>query len=179
MKRLSNVVVLLVCLLWPAVRPAGMTRPATPLAFPDQSPATEPLAIVVNRSNPIEEISTAELRAIFLGARSHWTSGRRVTLVMRDLDDPERAVILRDVCGMTESQFRTHFVRGLYNGEIVVSPKILSSVSGVRRFIFNVPGAIGYLRLSELDSSVKALRIDEHRPDEKEYRLRAPVQAGN
>jgi hypothetical protein len=98
---------------------------------------------------------------------------------MRDIDDPEREAVLRDVCGMTEQQFRTHFVRGLYNGEILVSPKILSSATGVRRFIFNVPGAIGYLRLSEVDSSVKALRIDEHRPGDREYRLKAPVQAGN
>jgi phosphate transport system substrate-binding protein len=147
--------------------------------LPDQTFSTEPLAIVVNRSNPVDDLSSSELRAVFLGSRDHWPSGRRITLVMRDIDNPERAVILHDVCGMTEQQFRTHFVRGLYNGEILVSPKILSSVSGVRRFIFNVPGAIGYLRLSEVDSSVKMLRIDEHQPGDKEYKLRAPAQSGN
>jgi phosphate transport system substrate-binding protein len=156
-----------------------MPHPAVAPASADQTFGTEPLAIVVNRSNPVDELSMPELRAIFLGSRGHWSTGRRVTLVMRDIDAPERSVILRDVCGMTEQQFRTHFVRGLYNGEILISPKILASDTGVRRFIFNVPGAIGYLRLSEVDSSVKALRIDEHRPGDKEYKLRAPIQAGN
>lgn len=179
MRRFGNLLVLFACLLWPAARPVGLPEPAPAPAPPDQPAATEPLAIVVNRSNPVDELSTSELRNIFLGSRGLWPNGRRITLVMRDLDDPERTVILRDVCGMTEQQFRTHFVRGLYNGEILVSPKILSSVPGVRRFIFNVPGAIGYLRLSEVDSSVKMLRIDEHLPGEKEYRLKAPTQAGN
>jgi ABC-type phosphate transport system substrate-binding protein len=171
--------ILLACVLWPAGRPAGLPAPSGSPASLDQPAATEPLAIVVNQSNPVDELSMSQLRAVFLGTRGLWPNGRRITLVMRDLDDPERGVILRDVCGMTEQQFRTHFVRGLYNGEIMVSPKILSSASGVRRFIFNVPGAIGYLRLSEVDSSVKVLRIDEHRPEDKGYRLRAPVQAEN
>lgn len=178
MRRFCNLLVLVACVLWPAAQPARSDpRPAA--ALPDQTPGWEPLAIVVNRSNPVDELSSSQLRAVFLGFRDHWPNGRRVTLVMRDIDDSERSVILHDVCGMTEQQFRTHFVRGLYNGEISMSPKILSSVPGVRRFIFNVPGAIGYLRLSEVDASVKMLRIDEHRPGDKEYKLRAPVQVGN
>jgi phosphate transport system substrate-binding protein len=146
---------------------------------PAQNVPFEALAIVVNQSNPVNAMSSAELKDVFLGVHSHWPNGRRVTIVMRDLEDPERQVVVRDVCGMSEQQFKTHFVRGLYNGEILASPKILSSVTGVRRFIFNVPGAIGYLRLSDVDSSVKALRIDEHLPQEKGYTLRVPIQPGN
>jgi ABC-type phosphate transport system substrate-binding protein len=172
-------VVLLVVVLLSAgedVRPneAG-ARPVPP----SQNPPSEALAIVVNQSNPVQAMSSAELRDVFLGTRSHWPNGRRITIVMRDMEDPERLVILRDVCGMNEQQFRTHFVRGLYNGEILVSPKILSSVTGMRRFVFNVPGAIGYLRLSEVDSSVRALRIDERLPQEKGYRLWVPIQPVN
>jgi hypothetical protein len=38
-------------------------------------------------------------------------------------------------------------------------PKVLDTPKGVRRFVFNVPGAIGYIRSDEVDSSVKVLRI--------------------
>ena len=120
----------------------------------EQSAQPEPLVIVVNRSNPADNLSSSELRNIFLGSRSHWTNGRRITLVMRDPGDPERKVILREVCNMTEDQLKTHFLRGLFTGEILVSPKVLSTPLGVRRFIFNVPGAIGYLRLHDVDDSV-------------------------
>ncbi len=90
---------------------------------------------------------------------------------MREPGEPERKIILREVCGMSEDQFKTHFLRGLYSGEILVSPKILSTPSGVRKFIFNVPGAIGYLRKSDVDGTVKVVRLNEMLPDDKAYRL--------
>ena len=127
---------------------------------------------MVNRSNPVDELSSAELRRIFLGNRSHWPNGRRITLVMREPGEPERNTILRDVCGMTDEQLKNHYVHGLFTGEILVSPKILSSPIGVRKFIFNVPGAIGYLRVGDVDPTVKVLRIDEFLPEDKAYKLR-------
>ena len=48
---------------------------------------------------------------------------------------------------MNEDQLKNHFLHGLFTGEILVSPKTLSTPTGVRKFIFNVPGAIGYLRV--------------------------------
>lgn len=137
----------------------------------EQSAPAEPLAIVVNRSNPVENLSSADLRAIFLGGRSYWANGRRITLVMREPGELERKTILRDVCGMNEDQFKTHFLRGLYSGEILVSPKILDTPYGVRKFIFNVPGAIGYLRKSDVDATVKVVRLNEMFPDDKGYKL--------
>lgn len=135
--------------------------------------------IVVNRSNPIDELSSSELRKIFLGNRSHWANGRRITLVMREPGEPERDTILRDVCSMTDDQLKNHFLHGLFTGEILVSPKILSSPMGVRKFIFNVPGAIGYLRIGDLDPTVKVVRIDELLPEDKGYKLRVQTEPVN
>src|ERR1700719_3510916 len=87
---------------------------AVPISSADQPNLTEPLVIVVNRSNPVDELSFDELRRIFLGNRSHWPNGRRITLVMREPGEPERKTILRDVCGMNEDQFKNHFVHGLF-----------------------------------------------------------------
>jgi hypothetical protein len=98
---------------------------------------------------------------------------------MREPGEPERKAILRDVCGMNEDQFKTHFLRGLYTGEILVSPKILDTPYGVRKFIFNVPGAIGYLRISDVDATVKVVRLNEVLPEEKGYRLHLQSQAVN
>jgi hypothetical protein len=131
----------------------------------------EPLAIVINRSNPVRNLSLQDLRSIFLSERSYWPNGRRITLVLRELGDPERRTIIHDLCGMSEDQFRTHVLRGQYTGEILVSPKTLNSPAGVRRFIFNVPGAIGSLRISEVDDTVSIVRIDNLLPSEQGYEL--------
>jgi hypothetical protein len=58
----------------------------------------------------------------------------------------------------------------------LVSPKILATPAGVRKFVFNVPGAIGYLRISDVDASVKTVRIENLLPSDKGYRLHAQLQ---
>jgi hypothetical protein len=82
--------------------------------------------------------------------------------------------VLREVCRMSESDFRRHFLQGLFTGEVLVSPKTLATPVGVRKFVFNVPGAIGYLRPEDVDNTVKVLRIDGHLPGDAEYPLRIP-----
>jgi ABC-type phosphate transport system substrate-binding protein len=164
---------------WPHVDTAGASMILPGFYSFEQPAGSEPLVIVVNRSNPVDDLSSLELRKIFLGNRSHWSNGRRITLVMREPGEPERTIMLRDVCGMNEDQLKNHFLHGLYTGEILVSPKILASPVGVRKFIFNVPGAIGYLRLGDLDPTVKVLRIDELLPEDKGYRLHIPAEVSN
>ena len=130
------------------------------------------LAIIVNQSNPVDNCSFEELRKIFLGEKSHWPNGRRITVVMLDPQQPERKLVLREIYGMTEKDLNNHFIQGVFTGSVLASPKTLASTAEVRKFVFNVPGAIGYVRNTELDSSVKALRIDGRLPDDKEYPLK-------
>ena len=132
----------------------------------------EGLAIIVNRDNPIENLSMAELRTLFLGERSHWPNGRRITLVMMEPGQAERETLVREVCHMNESDLRRRYLQGLLTGEVLVSPKTLASPVGVRKFVFNVPGAIGYLRLEDVDDSVKVIRIGGHLPHDAEYPLK-------
>jgi phosphate transport system substrate-binding protein len=132
----------------------------------------ESLTIIVNRENPIENMSMSELRTVFLGERSHWSNGRRITLVMMETGQPERDVVVRDVCRMSESDFRRRFLQGLLTGEVLVSPKTLATPVGVRKFVFNVPGAVGYLRPEDVDDSVKVIRIDGRLPGDAEYPLK-------
>jgi phosphate transport system substrate-binding protein len=134
--------------------------------------AKESLAIIVNRENPVDNLSMSELRTVFLGERSHWPNGRRITLVMMEPGQPERNALVREVCRMSESDLRRRYLQGLLTGEVLVSPKTLASPVGVRKFVFNVPGAVGYLGSGDVDDSVKVLRIDGHLPSDAEYPLK-------
>jgi ABC-type phosphate transport system substrate-binding protein len=134
------------------------------------------VAIVVNTSNTVDDLSTGELRKIFLGRRSHWPNHRRITVVMMEPGEPERKTVLRDICHMSESDYSNHMLHGLFTGEVFVTPKTLSSPTGVRKFIFNVPGAIGYVRLADVDRTVKAIRVDGRRPDDQDYPLHIKLE---
>lgn len=165
--------ILLLISVFTAQRPPSARVESPPKAARGQ----DSLAIVINQSNPLSDVSLAELRTVFLGERSHWPNGRRITLVMMEPGQPERDAILQDVCRMTESDFRRRFLQGLLTGEVLVSPKTLATPVGVRKFVFNVPGAIGYLRPADVDGSVKVLRIDGHVPGDAEYALRIPERS--
>jgi len=133
--------------------------------------AVEALAIVVNKSNSVDNLSFAELRNVFLGERSQWPNGQRITIVMRD-PAPERDVVLRQIFKMTEPDFSRYLLRSSFTGRVASPPRQLSSAAGVRRFIFNVPGAIGYIKSSEIDDTIKVVRIDGFGPGDSNYKLR-------
>jgi len=171
MGRLASLMILVGLAAFVFATPPNNAASSVRYPLPEQTLPTQPLAIVVNRSNAVDDLSISELRRVFLGERSHWPNGRRITLVMREPGEPERKTILRDVCQMNEGELKNHFLHGLFTGEILVSPKILATPVGVRKFVFNVPGAIGYLRLSDVDNTVKIVRVDEFLPEDKGYRL--------
>ena len=138
--------------------------------------AAEPLAIVVNKANPMTEVSLSDLRKIYRGQRGRWSNGRRVTIVMRDPGAPERNAILRSLYGLDEEEYRRGFLQAIFTGEASDAPKMLATPNGVLRFVFNVPGAIGYVRASEVDGSVKMLRVDGRLPGDSGYGLEVVTQ---
>ena len=129
------------------------------------------LAIVINRSNPVDNLSFDRLRKIFLGERSHWPNGRRIAVLMMARGRPERQAVLREIYHMSEERYRDHFLRGLFTRDVLVSPKTLASPAVVRKFLLDAPGAIGYLRASDVDESVKVVRIDGLLPSDTDYLL--------
>jgi ABC-type phosphate transport system substrate-binding protein len=138
-------------------------------ATPALAPREEDLAIIVNKSNPIDNLSLAELRKLFLAEQAQWSDHRRVTVVMLQPGQPERESVLRLIYRMTESSFTRYFLHGQYTGEIQSTPKVLATAASACKFIFNVPGAIGYVRFSEVDDSVKVVRVDGRMPGESGY----------
>jgi hypothetical protein len=48
----------------------------------------------------------------------------------------------------------------------------MTNSTEVLKFVFNVPGAIGYVKASDVNDSVKVVRIDSRLPGEKDYSIR-------
>ena len=132
---------------------------------------SQALAIVVNRSNPIDNLSFSDLRKIFMGERNHWPNGHRIAIAMLDYGQPERRVVLRQIYRMDEKSYEDYVLGVMFRGDVFVAPKTLSSPTILRKFVFNAPGAIGYLRSRDVDETVKVVRIDGLLPEDKGYRL--------
>jgi ABC-type phosphate transport system substrate-binding protein len=146
---------------------------ATAAATAREQPATPPaLAIVVNRSNPIENLTFSELRHIFMLDTQTWPHGRKITVVLRDKGQPERTDAIRLICGLAERDYEKHILFRTFQGSVNIGPRAIQSAPAMLRFVFSAPGAIGYVNADEVDGSVKLLRIDGRLPDDPAYPLR-------
>ena len=169
--RLTPVVVALILaarMARPDAVAAGRAAEAPPQAA---AIARSHLAVIVNRANPVASISRRELRAIFLGDQTTWQHGRRATPALREPGDPERATALRLIYGMSEADLSRHFLHRTFMGGSTAGPRTLATAEGVKRFVFNVPGGIGLVRLADLDDTVKVLKVDDHSPGDAAYVL--------
>ena len=155
----------------------GLAGCLTALAFgqpKSSAPAApgEALVIVVNKANVVTNLTTDELRKFFRLAQERWPDGKKNTVLMLPSGTPARELVLKEIYQFTESELARHFIQLSYAGRSQSAPKELAGAANVRKFIFNVPGAIGYLRASEVDDTVKVVRIDGHLPDEAAYPLK-------
>jgi ABC-type phosphate transport system substrate-binding protein len=147
---------------------------ATPVAqgpVPGALPVHTAVVIIVNTENGTKPLSIGDLRRILLGEMTRWPSGGPITIAMRPPGQPERAAVLRLICGMTDADFTKYLLQAAYRGEAQTGIKQLDTAIGVRRFVFNVPGAIGFIRADEVDTSVKRLSISGAIPGDAAFGL--------
>ena len=138
---------------------AALTVARPPHASGQPSTAPSPaLAIVVHRSNPVENLTFAELRRIFLLDTQTWPHGRKITVVLREKGQPERADAIRIICGLPERDYERHILFRTFQGHVGIGPRSIQSAPAMLRFVYSAPGAIGHVNADEVDASIKVLR---------------------
>jgi ABC-type phosphate transport system substrate-binding protein len=174
MKAVGMVVLLAALVLPPSQGVCGNVVPTQAFAISAASSHTpwEGLAIVVNRKNPTTNLSLTQLRRVFFGEKHLWPSGRRTVLASMRRGSPERQTILRVIYKMDDATFDKYFLYQVFKGETSTSPTILQTPAEVKKFVVNTAGGMGYLRASDVDDSVKVLRVNGLLPEQDGYPLR-------
>jgi hypothetical protein len=129
------------------------------------------VAIVVHPDVPIDDLTISELRHLLLGDREFWPASVRVTLLIRAPIAHERDVVLKNVCQMTEAQFRQHWIGKVFRAETALAPKIAYSTEMAGDLVNRIPGAITFMDASEVGKGLKVVRIEGRLPGEKGYSL--------
>jgi ABC-type phosphate transport system substrate-binding protein len=137
--------------------------------------AGDPIVVIVNNENPVDNLSMAELNKLFLSDRSRWDTGKAVAPVMLVGGAPERTSFLKIVCGMDDADLKKYFLAAAFSGKTVTPPKEVGSASTLKSFVAGSPGAIGFLKASDLpagDSTVKAVKIEGAAASDPGYKLK-------
>jgi ABC-type phosphate transport system substrate-binding protein len=130
------------------------------------------VAIVVNPSTSVDDLSLLELRNVFLGDRQFWGDGSRIVLLVRAPVAYERDVVLNRIYRMDESQFRQYWIAKVFRAQVSSGPKIVYSNDMTRQLVAALPGAVGFIPASDVAADMKVLRINGKLPGDPDYPLR-------
>jgi len=134
--------------------------------------AAEAMAVIVHPDTPVDNLSFAEMRRVFLGERQYWTAQMPVVLIVRAPVALERQVVLNKIYRMSESQFKQYWIARIFRAEATSTPKVVYSNQTINELVAAIPGAISLVRAEGIGPGVKTIRIDGVLPDEASYPLR-------
>jgi hypothetical protein len=127
------------------------------------------VAVIVNPSSAVEDLSADALKRLFLGQATTLPGTAQVRLATHTAS-AER--FDRVALGLEHEVVRSRWMAMTFRGEATAIPSDYAKADDVKRFVRAHPEAIAYLPLAEVDASVKVLRIDGRRPGDAGYLLR-------
>jgi ABC-type phosphate transport system substrate-binding protein len=132
----------------------------------------EDLVVVVNKSNPVDNVTKSQLQKLLLGEQASWASGKKVSVVLRAPGQSERTGALRSILGMSEDDFNQHLLHANFSGDTGGAPKTLGSGPAVRQLVMSIPGAVGFLHQSDVNDTVKVITVDSVTAGQAGYKIK-------
>ncbi len=131
-----------------------------------------PVAVIVHKQVPINELSLSELRRVFRGERHSWSENLTITLLTPPQGSPERKVLLNEIYEQrSEAQYQQYWISRLFGDDPSISPKITRSSEMSASLVREIPGAIALISADKIPRGVKVLRIDGKQPGQAGYPL--------
>jgi len=125
------------------------------------------LAVIVNKDNPVNNLSMAELREILLGNRPYWKGSQKIVLLLPN-GGSGREGTLR-LLDMNESSYKNNWLEKISAGEAGTAPAAVPSSGIALSLVAETLGAIAVVPLADVRDSVKVVKIDGHLPSDAAY----------
>jgi|SRR5271154_4969182 len=120
------------------------------------------MAVVVNKDNGVQNVTSAHLTKILKGEVKKWPDGRNVLLVLHNSSPGEMAT-LQHLSKMPESDVKA--LLALHKDEI----RTVVSDADVIEIVASTPGAIGFVEEHSITDRVIVVRVDGKLPMEAGY----------
>ena len=111
--------------------------------------AVDGVGIIVNPGNPVQRLTTEQIKAIYAGTLTNW----------KQLGGPDKSVNLysRDNASGTRAVF---WSKALAKGEISDKANVVASNGAMKTAVAQDPYAIGYVSVGHIDKSVAPVALD-------------------
>jgi ABC-type phosphate transport system substrate-binding protein len=106
--------------------------------------------VVIGNATGLEELTRDELRAIFRGERSVWSTGSTVVIALPSTRSPDVDAFATQVLGMSRSAMQRFWLSLVFQGR--ASPPVsFDSAEEIIRFVRRTPGAIAVVPATATD----------------------------
>ena len=137
--------------------------------------AIDGIAVIVNRNNPVSNLSVQQIRDIYTGVVTNWSqvggSSAPIAVVSREAGSGTRGAF-EEIIG--------------FQGRLLAGANENTSTGAIKAGIAQNPNAIGYISLGSVDDTIKAVSVDGVAPStgnvqNGSYRVARPfiILAGN
>ncbi|HMD50597.1 MAG TPA: substrate-binding domain-containing protein, partial [Bryobacteraceae bacterium] len=111
------------------------------------------MAVVVNKDNPVENVSAAHLAKIFHAEVKKWPDGKSVMLVLHKDSEGETETLQR-LNKMSAAEWHA-FLAGHRD-----SIQFVESDAEVLKMVQSEPGAIGLIDVRAIDNTINVVHVD-------------------
>jgi ABC-type phosphate transport system substrate-binding protein len=115
----------------------------------------DPVVVIVHKDNQ-QQLDVRFVAAVYTGRLKGWPDGSPVFPLDQDENSPAREIFFRQFVGKSVATMRAVWAQNIFSGK-GLPPKIANPGPEMRRIVGNNRNAIGYIRLSEVDDSVRVL----------------------
>ena len=112
-------------------------------------------SVIVNKDN-VATVDKATVMMIFTGEMKHWPGGTAVMAIDLPEDNVVRVSFTSEVLGKTVSNIKAMWSQMIFSGK-ALPPTQVATDEDVKKLVSANKGAIGYVKTTSVDSSVKAV----------------------
>jgi ABC-type phosphate transport system substrate-binding protein len=123
------------------------------------------MAVVVDKSNPTANVTSADLAKMLQANTRKWPDGRNITLVLREASSPELQQVLQRIWKMPPEEVKS-FLAAHKSSFVTVD-----SDDAVLKLVESTPGAMGLVDVYSISAKVNVLKVDGKLPLEQGYVL--------
>lgn len=121
-------------------------------------PAASEVVLICNKDVPDAALSRDDVQQIFLGRKTRWSDGSKITFGVLKGGDVHDA-FLRTYLNKTESQFTMFWKKMVFTGKGRL-PESFETPEALRDYVVATPGAVGYIPVDLSTDSIKTLPVN-------------------
>ena len=121
------------------------------------------LAVVVNKTNPVESLSMAQLRKLILGDVRAWQNNKNVTFIARDPNTKDFQCVLSSVVRLSVAEYHRYIISAEFRGDEPMVIQTVDSDATAGKYVSASAGGLAVVEANSLPAigaSVKVIRIE-------------------